>query len=150
MIHIMHIAIWVSDLESQKRFFETYFGGKAGNKYENSRKGFQSYFLSFGTGVRLELMHKEGVSFARFADENERASEEPVSGIHDPERYVAPDHVGFAHLAFSVGSEAEVDRLTSKLESCGVPVLSVPRRTGDGYYESVIADPEGNIIEITS
>ena len=127
---ISHAAIWVSDLEEMRLFYERFFGAKAGEKYENRNKGFTSYFLSFSSGARLELMHKSGLS----------------GQPGDSARIESP---GLSHLAFSTGSEAEVDRLTGDFSERGVRILSRPRRTGDGYYESVIADPEGNIIEIT-
>ena len=129
---INHVALWVSDLDVMKLFYEQYFGALAGNKYENPKKQFTSYFLSFDSGVRLELMKKQGVSF------------------HDDASASAPaDFIGISHLAFSVGSEKAVNELTERLSRIGVKVLSGPRRTGDGYYESVISDPEGNVIEIT-
>jgi len=56
---------------------------------------------------------------------------------------------GYIHLAFSVGSEAQVDELTALLQQDGYPVVSEPRRTGDGYYESCVLDPDGNRVEIT-
>jgi lactoylglutathione lyase len=125
---ISHAAIWVSDLELMRVFYEKWFGGKSGPKYHNQVKKFESYFLSFDTGARLELMRQEGMS--------------------QPENDDAP-LTGFAHIAFSVGSESRVDSLTAEMTTGGVSVLSLPRRTGDKYYESVIADPEGNVIEIT-
>lgn len=129
---INHVAMWVSDLDVMKLFYEQYFGAHAGNKYENPKKQFTSYFLSFDSGVRLEIMKKMGV------------------GFHEDSSASAPaDFIGISHLAFSVGTEKAVDELTEKLSRIGVKVLSGPRRTGDGYYESVISDPEGNVIEIT-
>ena len=127
---INHAALWVSDLEGMKLFYERCFGAMAGQRYENPKKGFSSYFLSFSSGARLELMHKEGMM-------------RPESDDPRGER------AGMSHLAFSTGSEAEVDRLTGDFSERGIKILSRPRRTGDGYYESVIADPEGNTIEIT-
>ena len=141
---ISHIAIWVSDLEMMRGFYEQHFGAHAGAKYENTRKHYESYFLSFDSGIRLELMRKEGVSFSCVNDDPESAN-----SCGEADRYVAPERIGFSHIAFSSGSEVAVDRLTAELAELGVPVLSNPRRTGDGYYESVIADPEGNIVEIT-
>jgi len=126
---ISHVAIWVNDLERMKAFYELRFGAHSGKKYENLNKGFESYFLSFTSGARLELMRKKGV---------ERSSDQ------------SDTQTGFTHLAFSCGSADEVDRLTALLASEGLRVLSGPRTTGDGYYESVILDPEGNMIEITS
>jgi lactoylglutathione lyase len=129
---INHVAMWVSDLDVMKLFYEQYFGAHAGKKYENPKKQFTSYFLSFDSGVRLEIMKKMGV------------------GFHEDVSASAPaDFIGISHLAFSVGTEKAVDELTEKLSRIGVKVLSGPRRTGDGYYESVISDPEGNVIEIT-
>jgi len=135
-MHLSHAAIWVRDLEGMRGFYERHLGARSGEKYENPAKGFESYFLSFDSGARLELMRKEGVDY-------------PASSSGDPTRLVISDQIGFAHLAFSVGSEAGVDELTTRLEREGVSILSGPRRTGDGYYESLIADLEGNSIEIT-
>lgn len=129
---INHVAMWVSDLDVMKLFYEQYFGARAGNKYENPKKQFTSYFLSFDSGVRLEIMKKQGVGFHEDATASSPA-----------------DYIGISHLAFSAGTEKAVDELTEKLSGIGIKVLSGPRRTGDGYYESVISDPEGNIIEIT-
>lgn len=124
---ISHLALWTKDLEGMKRFYERYFGGRAGRKYENPQKAFESYFMTFDSGCRLELMRRGG------------DAPEGRAGIN----------AGLAHFAFSVGSEAEVDRMTVLLASAGTEVASQPRLTGDGYYESVIVDPEGNTVEIT-
>jgi len=141
---ISHIAVWVANLEEMRLFYETWFGARSGAKYENSKKRFESYFLSFDSGIRIELMKKDGVAFSPCGDES------CFSGAEDCSRFVAPERVGYAHLAFSTGSEAAVDDLTKRLAAAGTPILSGPRRTGDGYYESVIADPEGNLVEITA
>lgn len=124
MMTIEHIALWVDDLEGMKRFYKKYFGATAGNLYQNSKTRFNSYFLSFETGCRLELCNKKHLS-----------------------PHVV-DHLGYSHISISVGSKEQVDRLTQKLVEDGFPLLSGPRTTGDGYYESVIQDPEGNLIEI--
>ncbi len=137
MISIAHAALWVKDLEAMKAFYETHFGAKSGPRYENPAKGFSSYFLSFGAGARLELMNRIDMPY-------------PSPTGFDPSGLVIPEHAGFAHLAFSVGSEAAVDEMTERLSGLEIAVVSGPRRTGDGYYESVIADPEGNLIEITA
>ncbi|GET21524.1 VOC family protein [Prolixibacter denitrificans] len=124
---IEHIAIWTLHLEEMKTFYETYFSAKAGNQYHNPNKQFRSYFLSFDEGPRMELMHRPGMS--------------QNSG--------STDLTGITHLAFSAGSRAAVDQLTEKLRREGYVVAGEPRVTGDGYYESVILDPDGNHIEIT-
>lgn len=126
---IEHIAIWVKDLERVKTFYETYFQAKSNAKYHNHVKQFQSYFLSFHDGCRLEIMNSPNV-------------------LETEKRYEAQS-MGIIHLAFSVGSKEDVDRLTERLRNDGYQIVGEPRTTGDGYYESVILDPENNIIEIT-
>jgi lactoylglutathione lyase len=128
-MHIEHIAIWTDDLERLRAFYETYFGAKTGEKYANPAHHFESYFLTFETGPRLELMHMQGI---------------PAT-LNDPQR----QFTGFIHASFSVGSELAVDALTERLRAAGFPVLDGPRRTGDGYYESAVLDPDGNRLEIT-
>lgn len=131
MPSIEHAALWTPDLERARHFYERYFDARAGARYENPRKQFTSYFLSFTSGARLELMHKPTVAAALAGD--------------------APgtEREGYAHLAFSVGSEAAVDALTDRLRADGYRIAGDPRRTGDGYYESVVQDPDGNLVEIT-
>jgi lactoylglutathione lyase len=126
-MHIEHIAIWTHDLERLKAFYETYFDGKANDKYVNVAKQFESYFITFASGARLELMQM------------------PTA----PESRGESQATGYAHLAFSVGSEAQVDALTARLQAEGYRIVSDPRRTGDGYYESCVLDPDGNRVEIT-
>jgi lactoylglutathione lyase len=126
---IEHIAIWTTDLERLRAFYQTYFEAAAGQKYTNPTKGFQSYFLRFATGARLELMTRPTVTAALNA-----ADTEPV---------------GYTHLAFSLGSEAAVDAMTERLRSDGYAIIDGPRRTGDGYYESAVLDPDGNRLELT-
>lgn len=125
---LVHMAIWVSDLEVMKAFYEDFFQAKSGKIYCNPKKDFSSYFFGFDAGARLELMHNPQFLGPRIITE---------------------ERLGIAHLAMSVGSVEEVNKLTEKLRSHGFPILGEPRTTGDGYYESVIADPEGNRIEIT-
>ena len=125
---IEHVAIWTDDLERLRAFYERYFGGVAGDRYENESTGFRSYFLELDGGARLELMQMPAVA-------------ERPAGNHQ--------RLGLAHIAFALGSEQAVDELTERLRSDGYPILDGPRRTGDGYYESVVADPDGNRIELT-
>ncbi|RKR71902.1 lactoylglutathione lyase [Otariodibacter oris] len=128
MIKINHIAMYVRDLEQSRTFYERYFGASANQRYHNPRTGLQSYFLSFPDhDVRLELMTR--LELTPRADR----------GMNE----------GYIHLAFSVGSKQEVDALTQRLQADGYPCLNGPRTTGDGYYESVVADPDGNLLEIT-
>ena len=126
-MHIAHAALYVHDLEAAKSFFVRYFSAVPGEKYHNPRTGFSSYFLTFGQGARLELMSR--------TDLVDR--EKPLTGA------------GYAHLAFSLGSRDAVDHLTRRLQDDGYTVLSGPRTTGDGYYESCVLDREGNQIELT-
>ena len=125
---IEHLAIWVRDLEIMKEFYQEYFNMSCGKKYENKLKNFSSYFLSFNEGARLELMHRPGIS--------EHAGNEGIT-------------YGFTHIAISVGSKENVDRITELIRAAGFAVTGEPRTTGDGYYESVILDPEGNLIELS-
>jgi lactoylglutathione lyase len=125
---IEHIAIWTRNLERLKDFYVTYFEARANDKYVNPTKGFESYFLSFSSGARLELMYLPDIRPAQDFPENP---------------------VGLTHLAFSVGSKERVDQLTDDLQAADYTVASAPRTTGDGYYESLILDPDGNRIEIT-
>ena len=124
---IEHIAMFVNDLESAKDFFIKYLGGRSNDGYHNTSTGFRSYFISFEDGARLELMNKPGV------DDQDKARE----------------RTGYDHIAFSVGSREKVDEITERLRSDGYEVVRGPRTTGDGYYESCIADFEGNRIELT-
>lgn len=128
-MNIEHVAIWVDDLESMREFYVTYFDMVSNEKYMNPKKGFTSYFLTFGESkTRLELMNRADIT------------EEPSNrGLHK----------GIAHLAVSVGDKKAVDLLTERLRADGYEIVGEPRTTGDGYYESVVLDPEGNHIEIT-
>jgi lactoylglutathione lyase len=127
-MRIEHIALWVEDLEKMKEFYLKFFDTKCNNKYENPNKKFSSYFLSFDSGARIELMHKPDI-------------------IGDPEKI--REESGLAHFAVSVGSKEKVDALTNLIRENGHPIIGEPRITGDGYYECIVSDPEGNLIEIT-
>lgn len=126
-MRIEHIAMFVNDLEAARDFFTEYLGGHSNNGYHNKATDFRSYFITFDDGARLELMNKPQVDDAD----------------------VSAEHMGYTHIAFSVGSREKVDELTERLRSAGYAVKSGPRTTGDGYYESCIAAIEGNLIEIT-
>lgn len=126
-VKIEHVAVWVRNLEKMKAFYVNYFDGISSEKYVNQAKGFESYFISFGKGTaRLEIMRKTGV-----------------------DQLQAENMIGWAHVAFSVGSKKQVDQKTKQLLDAGYEVAGNPRVTGDGYYESVVKDPEGNLVEIT-
>ena len=127
-MRIEHAALYVNDLEAAREFFVRFFGAAADKGYHNPRTGFRSHFLTFDDGARLELMTRPDMT--------------------DAEKDLT--RTGWAHLAFSVGSEAEVDRLTAELAAAGYEVVSGPRTTGDGYYESCVLGPEGNQVEITA
>ncbi|MBR4734142.1 MAG: VOC family protein [Lachnospiraceae bacterium] len=124
---IEHVAAYVNDLEKARDFFVEFLNGTSNGGYHNQNTGFRSYFISFEDGARLELMNKPGMA----------------------EEGKSPDRTGYAHLAFSVGSKERVDELTDQLKAAGYEVLSGPRTTGDGYYESCIVAIEGNLIELT-
>ena len=123
-----HVALYVEDLEAMKAFYVRHFGATANNQYRNLRTGLQTYFLSFDGGARLEIMQRPGM--------NPRA--------------VGEHPLGYVHIAFKVGSVEKVDEITKALVESGCPLINGPRTTGDGYYESVLSDPEGNLIELVA
>ena len=127
MMKIEHIAMYVQDLEKTRDFFVKYFAAKSNAMYHNPNTDFKSYFLSFDDGARLEIMQKPGVEVQT---ENQMRT-------------------GFIHVAISVGSKEQVDKLTETLKQDGYTVTSGPRTTGDGYYESCVLCIEDNQIEIT-
>lgn len=122
---IDHIAIWVEDLEKMREFYCKYFDGVSNQRYENRVKGFESYFISFDGATRIELMKRKNI-----------------------EERIYKEILGLAHLAFKVGSKEKVNELTEIFRKDGYKIIGEPRTTGDGYYESVILDPEGNRIEL--
>lgn len=124
---IEHIAMYVNNLEATKEFFVKYFDATSNDGYHNKTTDFRSYFLTFDDGARLEIMTRPNM----------------VDGKKSLQR------TGFIHLAFSVGSKEKVDELTARLKEDGYEVISGPRTTGDGYYESCVVAVEGNQIEIT-
>jgi lactoylglutathione lyase len=123
-MNIHHIAIWTNDLENLRKFYVYYFDGYANEKYMNPITGFESYFIRFDSGTQLELMRKG-----------------------EKQMHVG-EFTGLAHFAFTLGSEDAVVSLTERLRGDGYTIAGEPRRTGDGYYESVILDPEGNRVEL--
>ncbi len=127
---IEHLAIWVRDLEKMKAFYEKYFQATSNEKYFNPKKNFNSYFLSFEGECRLEIMQMPNIP-------------ENKNDVHQ-------QNMGFIHFAIYVGSKEKVDTLTEQLRKDGYEIVGEPRTTGDGYYESVILDPENNRIEITN
>lgn len=127
MSKIEHIAMYVNDLDATKKFFEKYFGAVSNSGYHNMKTDFRSYFLTFSDGARLEIMSKPAMT-----DVGQDLQQ-----------------TGYIHIAFSVGSKEKVDELTEQLRRDGYEVISGPRITGDGYYESCIVGIEGNQIEIT-
>ncbi|HKG94023.1 MAG TPA: VOC family protein [Gemmatimonadaceae bacterium] len=128
-MRIEHVALWTRDLDGLRAFYERWFGARAGARYESAtRAGFASYFLTFPDGGgRLELM-----TLPALAD----SSGGPAAG--------------YAHVAVAVGSREAVVALTERMRAAGVRILSAPRQTGDGYFEAVVADPDGNAVEITA
>lgn len=124
---IEHVALYVNDLSTARDFFVKYLDGSSNDGYHNPKTGFRSYFISFSDGARLEVMNKPAMDDL----------EKPLN------------RTGYAHIAFSIGSKEAVDALTERLKNDGYTVVSGPRTTGDGYYESCIVAIEGNQIEIT-
>ncbi len=128
-MRIEHVALWTRNLERMRDFYVGFFDGKSNEKYVNPRTGFESYFISFDSGARLEIMRKADIP----ANRND----------------VDEQYIGLIHVAMSTGSRESVDRLTNELRAAGYRVVSEPRETGDGYYESCVLDPDGNRVEIT-
>lgn len=128
-MYIEHLAIWCKDLEAMKGFYSKYFNTRSNARYHNPQNLFSSYFLSFEKGPRLELMQ--------------------MPGIPDNLNDVLAQFSGLIHFAVSVGSEDAVNAITEQLRKDGIRIVGEPRKTGDGYYESAVLDPEGNRIEIT-
>ena len=129
VVRIEHVALWTDDIERLAQFYAKYLGADVGPRYSNPAKGFESRFLKFAGGARLELMRTATLRPARY----ERGAQ----------------RMGLTHIAISLGAEGRVDELTRLLREEGFAVLDGPRRTGDGYYESVVLDPDGNRIELT-
>jgi lactoylglutathione lyase len=129
MIQLAHIALYVQDLEGMKDFYVQHFDASASAKYHNSKTGLQTYFLSFSSGVRLELMTRPELT-------PHPQQDAPAAGCN--------------HIAFALGSHERVDALAQELAQAGCLILSGPRITGDGYYEVSLQDPEGNLLELVA
>lgn len=129
MAQVEHVALWTEDIERLANFYVEYFRATVGPKYVNASNGFESRFLTFEGGTRLELMKTSTLRPTAYPPGAQR--------------------MGMTHLALSLGSESHVDELTARLRAAGIVVEDGPRRTGDGYYESVILDPDGNRLELT-
>jgi lactoylglutathione lyase len=127
-MRIEHVALWTDDVDRLASFYQLYFGATVGNKYVNATKGFESRFVNFETGARIEIMRTTTLAPVR----------------HD----AGAQRMGLTHFAISLGSEQNVNELTDRLRRDGHPILDGPRRTGDGYYESVALDPDGNRVEL--
>lgn len=128
---IEHVAIWTGQLELLKDYYTFFFDGRSNEKYTNDKKQFHSYFISFKSGARLELMEMPNIP----DNTNDR---------------VTAQHKGIIHLAFGLDTMKEVDEKALQLKAAGFPILSGPRRTGDGYYEFETLDPDNNRIEVTT
>jgi lactoylglutathione lyase len=129
-MRIEHVALWTEDLDRLANFYTTYFGAHAGPKYENPAKGFESRFLSFDGGARIEIMRS--------------------TSLHPVKHAPGTQRMGLTHFAIAVGSKQRVEELTQHLQRESVEVVDGPRQTGDGYYESVVLDPDGNRVEIAA
>jgi lactoylglutathione lyase len=130
-MHLEHVAVWTADLERLKTYYQQYFMGIPNNKYVNTQKEFQSYFLTFNSGARLEIMQRTNIP----------------ANLNDT---IVKQHLGIIHLAFGVDTMAEVESKARELTAAGYPILSGPRKTGDGYYEFETLDPDNNRIEVTT
>lgn len=122
-----HVALYVRDLEKARDFYCTWFDGVANDGYHNPRTGLRTYFLRFAGGARLEIMSRPGVDIE-----------------------CQPNQLGWAHIAFTVGSKEAVDELAERFKAAGHQIINGPRTTGDGYYEAVVLDPEGNEVEFVA
>ncbi len=119
--------MWTNDIERLSEFYRRYFKGSRSDRYSNNKSGFESYFMTFEDGARLEIMSRPGLT----------------------ERRGDPSGAGYSHIAFSAGCRQAVIDLTQEIKKGGYAVLTEPRITGDGYFESTVSDPDGNIVEIT-
>ena len=127
-VRMEHAALYVRDLEGAREFFCRFLDAASNGGYRNEKTGFRSYFLTFAGGARLELMTRPNLT----------------------DSVDAKQGLGYAHLAFALGGRDAVDALTARLQASGWAVVSGPRVTGDGYYESCVTGPEGCLLELTA
>jgi lactoylglutathione lyase len=130
-MNIDHIAIWTDQIEKLKDFYVRYFDGTVNKKYLNNETKFESYFVSFGSGSRIELMQKPGIP----------------ENLNDP---VEKQYIGIIHLSFGVDSMEKVNDKSAELSRAGYKILQGPRKTGDGYWEFETLDPDNNRIEVSA
>jgi lactoylglutathione lyase len=128
-MRINHIAIWTQNLGVLRHFYETYFDAIAGEKYINPAKQIELYELTFPDGGRVDLMQNPAIP----------ANKNDVHG----------QFTGLIHFAFGVCSEETANSLVARLCADGIQIVSEPCRTGKGYYEYFLLDPDGNRVEIT-
>lgn len=127
-MELTHIAVWTNDLERLRNFYVTWFHGKSKEKYVNPRKGFASYFITFENGVALEIMQRIDIT----------------------DSLPGRDYIGLSHFAFSLGTKEKVDEMIERFRKAGYRITGEPRMTGDGFYEGVFLDPDGNLIEVVA
>jgi lactoylglutathione lyase len=126
-----HVAIWTKNLEQLKNYYCKYFDAACNDKYTNPTNNFESYFLSFKSGARLELMSRPDIPPNR----------------NDT---ITKQHIGIIHLAFGVSTTEEVAEKAKQLQHDGYRILRGPRKTGDGYYEFETLDPDYNRVEVST
>ncbi|RIH62959.1 glyoxalase/bleomycin resistance/extradiol dioxygenase family protein [Mariniphaga sediminis] len=129
-MRISHVAIWTYNLEGLRNFYMHYFDASSSEIYYNHSKEFSSYFLLFDGDCSLEIMEMPKLSKSK----------------NDPMKH----YTGLAHFAIKVGTKTEVDRLTKLIRNDGFKIMTEPRTTGDGFYESTVLDPDGNRVEIVA
>lgn len=126
-----HVAIWTNRLELLKDYYVKYFHGRVNKKYTNKENGFESYFLSFDSGSRLEIMQKPGIP----------------ENLNDR---IITQHQGIIHLSFGVETMNQVIEKSEEMTKDGFRILRGPRKTGDGYFEFETLDPDNNRIEVAA
>jgi lactoylglutathione lyase len=131
IMFIDHVAIWTTQLERLKDFYVKYFNGKSNEKYSNKERHFESYFVTFDSGTRLELMQMSGIP----------------PNLNDT---IGKQYQGIIHLSFGMENMDMVNEKLNELTKDGFKILKGPRKTGDGYYEFETLDPDNNRIEVSA